>query len=118
MTDLAALLIRTTAHLSQGVAEHRFAEPRRWRFDVAWPDAKLAVEIDGGVFAGGRHSRGYGYRADLEKLNCATLLGWRVLRFLPEQVRSLECLEWLLPALGEGRFEVPQKQKPRRRRRL
>lgn len=104
---LGRLLVRATAHLSPGVTEFTFAPPRKWRFDVAWPEARLAVEIDGGVFCGGRHSRGAGYRADAQKLNTATLLGWRVLRVLPEQVRSLECLTYILPALGQGTFTVP-----------
>lgn len=70
---------------------------RRWRFDVAWPALKLAVEIDGGVFlqSGGRHSRGAGYRADCEKMAEAAILGWTVLRFLPEHVKSGQALGWI-----------------------
>ena len=65
------------------VEEHQFAVSigRRWRFDFAWPDRMLAVEIDGGAFSGGRHTRGAGFSEDCRKLNAATLLGWRVLRF-------------------------------------
>jgi very-short-patch-repair endonuclease len=59
---------------------------RDYRFDVAFPRVKLAVEIDGGVFSGGRHSRGAGYREDTYKLNLAALLGWTVLRYLPEDL--------------------------------
>lgn len=66
------------------VEEHQFAVSigRRWRFDFAWPDRMLAVEIDGGAFSGGRHTRGAGFSEDCRKLNAATLLGWRVLRFV------------------------------------
>lgn len=74
--------------LPEPTAEHRFHPTRRWRFDWAWPAYKIAVEIEGGVFAGGRHSRGAGYRNDLEKYNSAHLMGWRVFRYLPEQVRD------------------------------
>lgn len=42
---------------------------------------KVAVEIEGGTFAGGRHTRGVGFRGDLEKYNTAALKGWLVLRF-------------------------------------
>lgn len=65
------------------VEEHQFAVSigRRWRFDFAWPDRMLAVEIDGGAFSGGRHTRGTGFVEDCRKLNAATLMGWRVLRF-------------------------------------
>lgn len=71
--------------------EVRFAPPRRWRADflIHTPDGSgLLTEVDGGTWAGGRHSRGSGYAADCEKLNAAVLLGYRVLRFTPEMVES------------------------------
>ena len=73
-----------------GIPEYRFAPPRRWRFDRAWLEYNLAVEIEGGVWTGGRHTRGSGFVNDLEKYNHAVMLGWRILRFTPQQVRSLE----------------------------
>lgn len=57
------------------------ANLRDWRFDFAWPDRKIAVEVDGGVWTRGRHVRGAGFISDMEKLNAATLHGWRVVRF-------------------------------------
>lgn len=63
------------------VREFQFAPPRRWRFDFAMPERKIAIEVDGGVYSGGRHTTGKGFEADLEKLNRATTLGWRVLRY-------------------------------------
>ncbi len=68
------------------IAEHRFYGPRRWRFDFANPDKKLAVEIEGGIFSRGRHTRGAGYLKDLEKYNRAAILGWAVLRYAPWQL--------------------------------
>jgi len=65
------------------VAEHRFHPKRRWRFDVAIPEMMVAIEIEGGVFTGGRHTRGKGYTRDCEKYNAATVLGWNVLRYVP-----------------------------------
>lgn len=61
------------------MAEYRFHDARRWRFDYAWPAARLAVEIDGGQWlaGGGRHNGD----ADRQKLNTASAAGWRVLRF-------------------------------------
>jgi len=61
--------------------EHRFAPPRRWRFDLAWPELALAVEVEGATYNGGRHTRGTGYHNDLEKYNQAMIDGWMVLRF-------------------------------------
>ena len=60
--------------------EWRFHPTRKWRFDLARPDLLLAVEVDGGTWTQGRHTRGFGYRLDCEKMNEAQLLGWRVLR--------------------------------------
>jgi hypothetical protein len=54
---------------------------RDWRFDRAWPDRLVAVEIDGGVFSRGRHVRATGYLGDVLKANAAVELGWRVVTF-------------------------------------
>lgn len=62
------------------VAEYRFCE-RRWRFDYAVPGAKIAIELEGGIWMVGRHNRGKGYQADLDKYNRAVALGWSVFRF-------------------------------------
>lgn len=71
-----------TLHATPPVEEYRFAPPRRWRFDFAWPALLLAVEIEGGVWRGGRHTRGAGYyQADAEKYNAAAVAGWTVLRY-------------------------------------
>ena len=82
--------------------EYRFAPPRRWRFDLAWPDRKVAVEIEGVFYRGGRKSRhqtGTGYAADLDKYNVATAEGWRLYRFTPKQSRSLTNIEMLAKEL-------------------
>ncbi|HXG71313.1 MAG TPA: hypothetical protein VNJ04_11975 [Gemmatimonadaceae bacterium] len=78
----------TLAGLPAPVPEFRFHPTRRWRFDLAWPDKFIAIEVDGSVYSGGRHVRGKGYEADCEKLNEALLLGWRVLRCSTGQVTS------------------------------
>jgi len=68
------------------VTEYRFHARRRWRFDYAWPEQMLALEIEGGVWSGGRHVRGKGFLGDMEKYNAAALAGWRVLRVTPGQL--------------------------------
>jgi very-short-patch-repair endonuclease len=90
MTDKAALFANYWQILAPNdpppVAEHRFAPPRRWRFDFAWPDQMVAVEVDGGQWAaqGGRHARD----TDREKMNAAAVMGWRVLRFSPDMLSN------------------------------
>jgi len=68
--------------------EYRFNDARRWRFDFAWPERMLAVEIEGGTWMRGRHTNGAGYRADCEKYNTATLAGWKVLRYTADSVND------------------------------
>jgi hypothetical protein len=67
--------------------EFIFHKKRKWRFDLAWPDLLIAVEVEGGIWTGGRHVRGEGYEADCEKYNEAQLAGWMVLRFTPGMIK-------------------------------
>ncbi len=68
--------------------EFLFHPRRKWRFDLAWPDLLIAVEVEGGIWVGGRHVRGAGYEADCEKYNEAQLAGWMVLRFTPGMIKK------------------------------
>jgi hypothetical protein len=81
----ALLLALRYAGLPAPEQEYRFDAERKWSFDLAWPALRLAVEINGGAWTNGRHTRGQGYINDLEKLNRAQLAGWLVLQFTPEQ---------------------------------
>lgn len=87
------------AFMTQAVTEYRFGAMaaggagkglrarlealglRDWRFDVALPEYMIAVELDGAVWTNGRHSRGAGVISDMDKINAATVRGWRVLRY-------------------------------------
>lgn len=55
---------------------------------MAWPVFKIAVEIEGGVWVQGRHVRGAGFLRDAEKYNAAVLMGWRLLRYTPAQIKK------------------------------
>jgi very-short-patch-repair endonuclease len=89
--------------ISAGVArwksEYRFHPVRMWRFDFAWPENMVAVELEGGLYTSGRHTSIAGFTEDCEKYNEATLLGWRVLRFTGEQVRDGTALKYVEMAL-------------------
>ena len=78
---------------------------RRWRFDCAWPDRLLALEIDGGLFAGGRHGGQRSVVRDVEKRAVAACLGWRIVPVTPSQVRSGAAVLYLRAALVGG--ELP-----------
>ncbi len=69
--------------------EHRFCRSRKFRFDYAWPQQLVAVEIEGGTYGRrkSRHSTGHGYSTDCDKYNLAALGGWIVLRYTAAHVR-------------------------------
>ncbi len=83
--------------------EYRFHPDRKWRFDFAWPDSRLAVEIEGLTRGGGRHQRMTGYTSDCEKYREAVRLGWRVLRYtsIEMQERPAQIVEEVAERLGE-----------------
>jgi len=66
--------------------EYRFDKSRRWRADFAWEDARLLIEIEGGVWNRGRHLTPRGFLNDAEKYLAATLQGWTVLRLVPDHL--------------------------------
>ena len=80
--------------------EWKFHATRRWRFDFAWPEHFLAVEVEGATWSGGRHTRGSGFAKDAEKYNAAALAGWRVLRFTADMIRKGDALAEIERALG------------------
>ena len=82
------------------VREHRFDAVRGWRFDFAFPATKWALEVEGGTWSGGRHTRGKGYEEDCSKYAAATLAGWRVLRATSGQVKDGTALRWRLAGTG------------------
>jgi very-short-patch-repair endonuclease len=96
-------LLHCRAYKLEPVREHRFCE-RGWRFDFAWPDKKIAVEVEGGTQWGkSRHSFGAGFERDVCKYNRAAVLGWIVLRFSTRMVTSGEAINELLEVLhGNG----------------
>jgi hypothetical protein len=96
--ELLAWQVRA-AGLPAPEREHRFHPTRLWRLDLAWPDRKLACEVDGAVYAGGRHTRGKGYEEDCVKCAEAILAGWRVLRASTGQVQQGFALQWVERAL-------------------
>lgn len=90
--------------------EYRFHPTRRWRFDFAIPETKLAVEVEGitswgknknGTMKLGRHQTAKGIEGDLEKYDEAMRLGWNVYRCSQSMVKSgraLQTIEILINA--------------------
>lgn len=95
------------AELPDPEREYMFHGHRRWRFDFAWPAYKVAVEMEGGIFTGGRHVRGQQYAGDCHKYNCAVLLGWKLLRFTAVDTAGdpIDMIKQVAEALRQGRIE-------------
>lgn len=68
------------------IAESRLIPGRKWRCDYVHPESRIVIELEGGVWSNGRHSRGAGFVADCEKYLALTLAGYRVIRLTKEQI--------------------------------
>jgi len=106
--ELLALHIRA-AKLPEPQREFKFHPYRKWRFDFLWTKEKLAIEINGGnrmavigkngkAVAVGRHTKPDDYR----KLNEAVILGYSVLQFTPDMVKTGEALQMIERGLKCG----------------
>jgi acetyl esterase/lipase len=84
--------------VSQGlpapVEEFAFAkaEGRKWRFDYAWPDHKIALEVHGGAWVNGGHNRGSGFLRDMVKFRRAGCLGWKVISYTPQELMRIQTI--------------------------
>lgn len=83
---------------SEVVTEYRFHPTREWHFDFAIPACRVAIEVEGGAFIGGRHIRPDGYLRDMEKYNEAAAAGWLLIRVLPTELLSLRTLQLIVRA--------------------
>ncbi|MCO8081978.1 endonuclease domain-containing protein [Acinetobacter lwoffii] len=81
--------------------EFEFHPKRKWRADFHLIDKKILVEVEGGIWSGGRHTRGKGYLGDMEKYNAATMMGFQVIRFSTEQVKSGLAIQQIEMMVGE-----------------
>ncbi len=70
------------------VKEYTFSPNRKWRFDRAFIEgpARIAFEIEGGVWQGQGHANPYRFEEDCEKYNVAQMNGWVVFRFTPQML--------------------------------
>lgn len=104
--DLLAQIVK--AGLADGmVREFRYHPARRWRFDFAWPQARVYCECQGGVWIRGRHSRPKGMLNDMEKFSEASALGWRPVLVTGLEIKNgaaLDRIERALAWTGPGTF--------------
>jgi len=81
--------------------EYQFHPKRKWRADFHLVGKKILVEVEGGIWSGGRHTRGKGYIGDMEKYNAAVMMGYQVIRFSTEQVKSGLAVQQIEKMVGD-----------------
>ena len=82
--------------------EVKFHPTRKWRFDFIVRYSMIAVEVEGGTWlAKGGHTTGKGFERDCEKYNEAAIMGWKVLRFTGNQVKSGHALQTIERAIQD-----------------
>lgn len=98
ITDVFTVICKTDLRV-ECVKEYKFHPVRKWRFDYAIPKHKIALEVEGGVWTGGRHTSSTGFLKDMEKYNTATSMGWRVFRTTPNDLYKSKTLNMLKNAI-------------------
>jgi very-short-patch-repair endonuclease len=93
-----ALQIRALG-LPEPIREYPAIKGRKFRFDFAWLEHKVLVEVNGGTYTQGAHSTGRGIARDYEKANLAVLQGWRVLAFDSKAVKNGAAVDVIRQAL-------------------
>ena len=95
-------LIIDDAGLPEFKRNYHFDKPRSKReMDFAWPEYKVGVEVQGGIWARGAHTRGAGYMRDCSKLDDAQLQGWILLWVTAHHIEHGKALVWIRRALTE-----------------
>lgn len=92
--NVFCLTIKSVFNL-ECVQEYRFHPVRRWRFDYCIPSKMIAIEVEGGAWSNGRHTRGKGFISDMEKYNTAVCQGWKLIRVTPDGLMTKETLDYL-----------------------
>ena len=88
-------------NLPEPQRQYRFHPVRRWQLDFAWPDKKVACEVQGGIWMQTRTGRGKGHahpkrvEEDCEKFCHLAMAGWLVLPVIPRWIRDWTAIEWL-----------------------
>jgi very-short-patch-repair endonuclease len=97
--ERAMLTMLKWAGLPEPMTEYRFHPSRKWRFDFAWEAPKVALEVEGGTWISGAHTRGRHFESDAEKYNEAALAGWKVLRVTTQMVDDGRAIAFIERAL-------------------
>jgi very-short-patch-repair endonuclease len=99
ITELKKVLLQLDG---QSMAEvpfsHIMPTKRKFRADFFCPNRKTIIEVNGGQFNSGRHTRGgTGYQNDLFKINLAQYHGFKVYQFTYEMLEKRVHHKFLKP---------------------
>ena len=117
----AVALLCKVLWIQKPLAEQRLVPGRKWAVDFVWPNPKfdllngtinnydllwyhgLILEVEGGAYKQGRHTRGTGFEGDCEKYNALAALGYRLIRVLPSWFDNGKALA-ALKAVRDGGY--------------
>lgn len=85
----------SAAGIKDYVTQHIPLAPRRWRLDFAWPQLKVAIEVQGMV-----HRIKGKFKRDIEKRAELMLAGWEVLEVDGESINDGMAIYWAKKLLG------------------
>lgn len=94
-TQETFFLLLDQVNVPRPTPEHVFHNSRKWRFDYCWIDQMVVLEVEGGIFIRGRHSRGAGMKEDMDKYNEAAVLGYRIVKVVPTELCSFNTINLL-----------------------
>jgi very-short-patch-repair endonuclease len=94
--EFYSTLLKLFPDIPRPERQYKFHPTRLWRFDFAWPELKVAVEIQGGAFMrrkgrggrGGGHTTAIGQAKDYEKHREAAVRGWKLLPFNSHELQK------------------------------
>jgi very-short-patch-repair endonuclease len=101
--DMFTAAVKAALHV-ECVKEFRFHPIRKWRYDYAILEHKIALEVEGGVWTEGRHTRPRGFLGDIEKYNSGTIMGWMILRTTPDRLLTKGTIDMLRLAIVYRNF--------------
>lgn len=68
--------------------QQQIIEGRRYKADFYWPQHKMVLEVEGGIWTGGRHVRPQGFLGDMEKYNLYAYHGYVLYRCAPQHLHD------------------------------
>jgi very-short-patch-repair endonuclease len=96
----AAMALQLRAEHIASIQQYHFWPGRNWRFDFALVLHRIAIEVQGGTWSNGAHSRGSGIERDTEKAAHAAIAGWRLIPVTGGQIKSGKAIEWIKKAVA------------------